>query len=139
MMNNLNFLRTSLLIFTLFCFTDFLHGQNILDKQEMLDSFSFWSNKDWKWYKENIPFLETPDKEIDKTYYYRWELTTIHLIYGSPKDGYASTEFIDRPWWSGSFETISCPIGHQIYDFRWFRNPKYVKDYSEYWFKNPGA
>ena len=139
MMNNLNFLRTSLLIFTLFCFTDFLHGQNILDKKEMLDSFSFWSNKDWKWYKENMTFLETPDKEIDKTCYYRWELTTIHLIYGSPKDGYASTEFIDRPWWSGSFETISCPIGHQIYDFRWFRNPKYVKDYSEYWFKNPGA
>ena len=114
-------------------------GQSILNKQKVLDKFSFWNNKDWEWYKENIPFLETPDNEIDKTYYYRWELITIHLVYGSPYDGYASTEFIDRPWWSGSFGTISCPVGHQIYDFRWFRNPKYLKNYAEYWFKNPGA
>ncbi len=116
-----------------------LKGQNILNKQEILDNFSFWSNQDWEWYKENIPFLETPDKEIDLTYYYRWELATIHLVYGSPQSGYATTEFIDRPWWSGSYGTISCPAGHQIYDFRWLRDPKYVKDYSRYWFKDPGA
>lgn len=114
-------------------------AQNILDKQKMLDKFTFWSNKDWEWYKNNIPFLETPDKEIDKTYYYRWELVTIHLVYGSPESGYASTEFIDRPWWSGAFGTISCPAGHQLYDFRWLRNQKFVKEYSNFWFKNPGA
>lgn len=116
----------------------FVQGQ-ILDKELTLERFDFWSNRDWAWYKENIPFLETPDKDIDLTYYYRWELTTIHLVYGSPENGYASTEFIDRPWWSGAFGTISCPAGHQLYDFRWFRNPKYVKDYSKFWFKTPGA
>ena len=138
-MNNLIVFAKISLVLLLFCLVPLSYGQNILNKQEMLDNFSFWNNKDWEWYKQNIPFLETPDNEIDKTYYYRWELTTIHMIYGSVQDGYASTEFIDRPWWSGSFGTISCPVGHQIYDFRWFRNPKYVKDYSEYWFKNPGA
>ncbi len=114
-------------------------AQPVLDKQAMLDRFDFWNNEDWDWYKSNIPFLETPDEEVDKTYYYRWELTTIHLIYGSPESGYASTEFIDRPWWSGSFGTISCPVGHHIYDFRWFRNPRYLKEYTTYWYKTPGA
>lgn len=111
----------------------------ILDKQKTIEKFDFWSNQDWEWYKENIPFLETPDHEIDKTYYYRWEVATIHLVYGSPESGYASTEFIDRPWWSGAFGTISCPAGHQLYDFRWLRNPMFVKNYSRFWFKTPGA
>lgn len=118
---------------------NFSIGQSILDKQKTLDKFSFWSNQDWAWYKTNIPFLETPDKEIDRTYYYRWELATMHLVYGSPESGYASTEFIDRPWWSGEFGTISCPAGHQLYDFRWFKNPRYAQDYANFWFKNSGA
>jgi len=73
------------------------------------------------------------------TYYYRWELNTIHLVYGSPESGYASTEFIDRPWWSGSYGTISCPLGHMLYDYRWFRNQEYYYDYTRFWFKHPGA
>ncbi len=68
----------------------------VLNKQAMLDQFNFWHNKDWDWYKENIPFFESPDKETDLTYYYRWELMTAHLVYGSPATGYTSTEFIDR-------------------------------------------
>lgn len=124
----------------LLCFLPKINlAQNILDKQKTLNKFSFWSNQDWEWYKKNIPFLETPDVEIDKTYYYRWELVTIHLVYGSPESGYASTEFIDRPWWSGAFGTISCPAGHQLYDFRWLRDPNFVKDYTKFWFKTPGA
>ncbi|MFI1773475.1 MGH1-like glycoside hydrolase domain-containing protein [Thalassobellus citreus] len=114
-------------------------AQNVLDKQKTLEKFTFWSNQDWNWYKENIPFLETPDNEIDKTYYYRWELATIHMVYGSPESGYAATEFIDRPWWSGSFGTISCAAAHQLYDWRWLRNQEYVKDFSNFWFKTPGA
>ena len=104
-------------------------GQSILNKQKVLDQFSFWQNQDWEWYKENIPFLETPDKEIDKTYYYRFDMMTLHLVYGSPENGYASTEFIDRPGWSGSFGTISCPAGHQLYEYRWFRDQKYRRNY----------
>ncbi len=113
--------------------------KSILDKQKMLDKFSFWGNQDWEWYKENIPFLETPDTEIDKIYYYRWEVVTMHLVYGSPESGYATTEFINRPWWSGAFGTISCPAGHQLYDWRWLRNQQFFKDYARFWFKTPGA
>jgi len=123
----------------LFLGNSLINQGQILDKQKTLEKFDFWSNQDWEWYKKNIPFLETPDIEIDKTYYYRWELVTVHLVYGSPESGYASTEFIDRPWWSGAFGTISCPAGHQLYDYRWLRDQTFVKDYSRFWFKTPGA
>ena len=105
----------------------------------MLNKFTFWDNKDWDWYKSNIPFFESPDNDIDLTYYYRWELITKHLVYGSPTSGYASTEFIDRPWWSGTFGAISCAAGHQLNEFLWFKDKKYFENYSKYWFNTPGA
>src|SRR4051794_36036366 len=46
----------------------------ILDKRKVLERQTFWDNRDWDWYEANIPILETPDPEIDTTYYYRWEL-----------------------------------------------------------------
>lgn len=111
----------------------------VLDKQKLLDRETFWDNRDWDWYQANIPFLETPDPEIDTTYYYRWELVTKHLTYGSPASGYGFTEFIDRPFWSGAYGSISCPAGHQLYEVRWLRNPRYARDYARYWFRTPGA
>ncbi|MEZ6119670.1 MAG: hypothetical protein R3C28_24315 [Pirellulaceae bacterium] len=56
----------------------------MLDKQAQLDAQSFWDNRDWDWYRQNIPFFECPDADITTTYYYRWELLTKHLTYGSP-------------------------------------------------------
>ena len=111
----------------------------VLNKQATLDKFSFWENQDWAWYKANIPFLETPDRDIDMTYYYRWDMMTLHLVYGSPKSGYTVTEFIDRPWWSGTYGAISCSVSQHIYDMRWMRDQSYVKDYAKYWFYTPGA
>src|SRR6516165_1622413 len=93
----------------------------ILDKQKLLDAQAFWDNRDWDWYKSNIPLFESPDADLDTTYYYRWELVTKHLTYGSPDSGYSFTEFIDRPVWSGAYGSISCPAGHQLYEARWLR------------------
>ncbi|WP_052573285.1 discoidin domain-containing protein [Haloferula sp. BvORR071] len=115
-----------------------LNGQ-ILDKQALLAKQSFWANKDFEWYKKNIPFFECPDEEINTTYYYRWELVTKHLTYGSPDTGYVFTEFANRPFWSGAYGAISCPSGHQINEVRWLKDPRYVRDFTRYWFKTPGA
>lgn len=111
----------------------------VLDAQALLDAQHFWDNRDWDWYKENIPFFECPDPDIVTTYYYRCELLTKHLTYGSPNSGYSFTEFIDRPFWSGAYGAISCPAGHQIYEARWLRHPRYARDYARYWFRTPGA
>ncbi len=111
----------------------------LLDKQKLLDAQTFWDNRDWDWYKANIPFFECPDPDITTTYYYRWEIVTKHLTYGSPNTGYAFTEFIDRPFWSGTYGAISCPAGHQLYEVRWLKSKRYAQDYARYWFRTPGA
>ena len=85
-----------------------------LDHRELLEAQSFWDNRDFEWFENNIPFLDTPDAEINTTYYYRWELVSKHLTYGSPTTGYLWTEFINRPFWSGAYGGISCPSGHPL-------------------------
>lgn len=111
----------------------------LLEKQPLLERQRWWDNRDWPWYRANIPFLESPDSAIDATYYYRWELVTKHLTYGSPQTGYTFTEFIDRPFWSGAYGAISCPLGHQFYELRWLRDRRIVHDFARYWFETPGA
>lgn len=111
----------------------------VLDKQQQLDQQTFWDNRDWDWYATHIPFFECPDPDLTTTYYYRWELLTKHLTYGSPSSGYSFTEFIDRPFWSGAYGAISCPAGHQLYEARWLRDPRIARDYLRYWLRTPGA
>jgi hypothetical protein len=111
----------------------------LLPARPLLERETFWDNRDWDWYEANLPLFECPDSDIQTTYYYRWELLTKHLTYGSPNTGYVFTEFIDRPFWSGAYGAISCPAGHQLYEARWLRDPRYARDYARYWFRTPGA
>ncbi len=114
-------------------------GGSVLDKRSLLERQTWWDNRDWTWYEEHIPFFESPDTAIDATYYYRWELITKHLTYGSPETGYTFTEFIDRPFWSGAYGAISCPLGHQFYEVRWLKDRRIIEDFARYWFEAPGA
>jgi hypothetical protein len=135
-------IKRSILLFTVVSMLASLPmhaGAQVLDKQKQLESQTFWDNRDWAWYAENIPFFECPDADITTTYYYRWELLTKHLTYGSPNSGYTFTEFIDRPFWSGAYGAISCPAGHQLYEARWLRSPRIANDYTQYWFHTLGA
>lgn len=111
----------------------------LLEHRKLLEAQTFWDNRDFAWFEKNIPFLDTPDAELNTTYYYRWELITKHLTYGSPTTGYMWTEFINRPFWSGAYGAIACPAGHQFYDIRWMHNPRFTRDYLRYWFRTPGA
>jgi hypothetical protein len=111
----------------------------VLDKQQQLDRFTWWDNRDWDWYKQRIPFFESPDADIDSTYYYRWELVTKHMTYGSPESGYSFKEFITVPFWSGSYGAISCPSSLQIYELRWLKDRRVTDDFIRYWFHTPGA
>ena len=111
----------------------------ILDRYAILARQSWWDNRDFDWYSARIPFFESPDSAIDATYYYRWELATKHLTYGSPETGYTFTEFLDRPFWSGRYGSISCPLGHQFAEVRWLDDPRIIDDFARYWFETPDA
>jgi hypothetical protein len=114
-------------------------GPSVLDPEAQLARWAWWDNRDWDWYAAKIPFFESPDGAIDATYYYRWELVTKHLTYGSPESGYTFSEFINRPFWSGAYGSISCPLGHQFYEVRWLKDRRVVEDFAHYWFETPGA
>ncbi len=111
----------------------------VLDARKLLEKQDFWVNRDFDWYAANIPLVDSPDEAINTTYYYRWELVTRHLVYGNPNHGYAFTEFANRPFWSGAYGTISCPAGHQINEVRWLQDPRYVRDFTRFWMRHPGA
>jgi hypothetical protein len=111
----------------------------ILDPGRLLAAQTWWDNRDFDWYRANIPFFESPDTAIDATYYYRWQLVTKHLTYAAPATGYVFTEFLDRPYWSGAYGAISCPLGHQLQEVRWLTDRRYAQDYARYWFETPGA
>ena len=97
-------------------------------REALMNRFDFWYNEDWDWYRANIPFVETPDDRLDETYYYRWQLVTTHLRYGSPRVGYVATEFNDAPGYGGAFGAIVAPSGHQFYEMQWLRERRYVED-----------
>ena len=110
----------------------------VLDSRALLGRYLV-DNRDIDWFAARIPAFESPDSAIEATYYYRWELVTKHLTYGSPKTGYTFTEFIDRPFWSGEYGAISCPLGHQFAEVRWLDDRDIVSDFARYWFEAPGA
>ena len=131
--------RFIFIIVALICLTGCHEAPPLIDKNQVFDRYDWWDNRDWDWYSENIPFIETPDDEINEVYYYRWEVMTKHLTYGSPETGYTFTEFIDRPFWSGTYGGIACPLGHQLSEVRWLKNPRIIDDFSRYWIDTEGA
>ncbi|MFM7250529.1 MAG: MGH1-like glycoside hydrolase domain-containing protein, partial [Planctomycetaceae bacterium] len=105
----------------------------------LMDRETFWDNHDRDWFLANVPSFDCPDAELVTTWWYRWELVTKHLTYGSPGTGFVFTEFLDRPFWSGAYGAISCPAGHQLNEARWLRSPRVSRDYARYWVTAPGA
>jgi hypothetical protein len=116
------------------CFPD-----AVLDRRAVLEGHTWWDNRDFHRYEAKIPFFESPDRDIDATYAIRWEVVTKHLTYGSPETGYTFTECTDRPFWSGAYDAISCPLGHQHHEVRWLKDRRIIGDFARYLFETPGA
>jgi hypothetical protein len=113
----------------------------VLNAEHLLERWSFWHNRDWDWYKANIPFWESPDSEIDEIYYYRAEVLTKHLRYTSPETGYVFTEFsnADTLSWAGRYNAIASAADLHFQEIRWLKTRQYAQDYARYWMLTPGA
>jgi hypothetical protein len=84
--------------------------------------------------KVNIPLFECPDKDFERIYYFRWWTFRKHIK--QTEDGFVFTEFLDKVGHSGKHNTISCALGHHIYEGRWLRNQRYLDDYVRFWFRD---
>lgn len=81
----------------------------------------------------NIPLFECPDKDFERTYYFRWWTFRKHVK--KTPDGYVITEFLPNVPWSGKHNTISCPAAHHFREGRWLRDPKFLSEYAVFWFR----
>lgn len=84
------------------------------------------------WLQEEIPTFECPDKELEKTYYFRWWTYRKHLK--KTEDGYVITEFLPTVPWSGKHNVINAAAGHHLAEGRWLKNAKtYLTDYIRFY------
>ena len=84
------------------------------------------------WLSQNIPLFECPDSVMETTYYFRWWTFRKHLK--QTPDGFVFTEFITPVGHAGKHNTISCALGHHIYEGRWLHNNEYIDQYTRFWF-----
>jgi predicted GH43/DUF377 family glycosyl hydrolase len=91
----------------------------------------------WEFLRVNIPLLECPDKELEEIYYFRWWTFRKHIK--QTPDGFIITEFLPPVGWAGKHNSISCAAGHHLREGRWLNDPRYLDDYSAFWFRKGGS
>jgi hypothetical protein len=93
---------------------------------------------DAPWYEQNIPFFECSDPEITQIYYYRWQLFKSHLRDLGDR-GYIVTEFLnDVGWAKAPYQSLNDATAFHIYEGRWLKDDRYVKDYIDYMYTGGG-
>lgn len=91
----------------------------------------------WEFLRDRIPLLDCPDRDVERTYYFRWWTYRKHIK--ETPDGFVITEFLPAVGWAGKHNTISCAAGHHFYEGRWLSDPKYLDDYAVFWFRKGGS
>ncbi len=93
---------------------------------------------DSHWYIRNIPFFECSDQSIENVYYYRWLLYKAHLR-NLGKEGYIVTEFLNPMGWDlKPYNSLNDATGFHIYEGRWLKDQRYIRDYINYMYKLGG-
>ncbi len=87
----------------------------------------------------NVPKFLCSSEDYTEVFNYRWWMITKHLKewQENGEDYYVFTEFPGFPGWSSTSGAIPAPAGHQFYDLRWMRDPKYLQSYIDYWMAGP--
>lgn len=90
------------------------------------------------WYMRNIPFFECSDPSIENVYYYRWLLYKAHLR-NIGKESYIVTEFLNSMSWDlKPYNSLNDATGFHIYEGRWLKDQRYIRDYINYMYKLGG-
>ena len=129
-----------------------MQGQNFLvkDASARIGSYvSLFNSEDNELYKQdipnsdaavflqkNIPFFECPDKELEKTYYFRWWTYRKHIK--KTPAGFVISEFLPNVPWAGKYNTISCAAAHHFYEGRWMKDSRILSEYAKFWFSGEG-
>lgn len=86
----------------------------------------------WQWMKDNVPLFDSPDKQFEQMWYYRWWTLRKHIEETSV--GYAMTEFLVRRSYADKYNLIASALGHHIHEMRWVHNHKYLDGIIHTWY-----
>lgn len=104
---------------------------------------SFDASNNREFLQENVPLFISSNDTVTKVYNYRWWMISKHLKeYDDPVDHatyWVVTEFFGVKPWASLSGAITCPAGHQFYDVRWLRDPKFLYSYAEYYMKGSAS
>jgi hypothetical protein len=103
---------------------------NTMEPENIVNYIS--NQNSWAWMAAKIPFFECPDKSFEQIYYFRWWTFRKHIK--KTPDGFVFTEFLDKVGHSGKYNTISCALGHHIYEGTWLHDKRYIDDYAKFWY-----
>ena len=104
---------------------------NQMEEENIVNHIS--NEQSWEWMKNNIPLFECPDKVLEQIYYFRWWTFRKHIKH--TPDGFVLTEFLAPVSHAGKYNTISCAVGHHIYEGRWLHNQQYLDEYMLFWYR----
>lgn len=140
--NTRNFIATAVL--SVLAFTGFAQQKTILGTEKLKKYVEYFNSTDteavknyipnsesFKWLSDQVPLLDCPDEVMEQNYYYRWWTFRKHLV--KTPDGFIFTEFIEPVKHAGKYNSISCALGHHIYEGRWLKDNSYLKDYIKFW------
>lgn len=117
-------------------FKHYVDDFNSMEKEGIVQAIP--NAEAWDWMTENVPLFECPQKNFEETYYYRWWTLRKH-IENTPV-GYAMTEFLVKRSYADQYNLIASAVGHHIRESRWLRNPIYLDQAMNTWFRgNDGA
>lgn len=142
MMNTRNLIATAAL--SVLTITGFAQQKSILGTEKLKKYVNYFNSIDteavknhvpnaeaFTWLAEQVPLFECPDSVLEQNYYYRWWTYRKHLV--KTPEGFIFTEFIEPVKHAGKYNSISCALGHHIYEGRWLKDNSYLKDYIKFW------
>lgn len=83
-----------------------------------------------------IPLIEIPDKEIERTYYFRYWVFRKHIK--NTPHGHIVTEFLPRVDWAGAYNSINCATPFHLLEGRWLKNTTFLEEYIDFFLDNIG-
>ena len=88
------------------------------------------SNREaYAYLSSEIPLIDCPDQEIERTYYFRW--WTFRKHWKETPYGHILSEFLPVVQWAGPYNSIICAAPHHIREGRWLNDRKqWVKNIS---------
>jgi len=142
MVNTRNFIATAVL--SLCAFMGFAQQKTVIGTDKLKKYVTYFNAinteavknyitnaEAFNWLSGQIPLFECPDEVLEQNYYYRWWTYRKHLV--KTPEGFIFTEFIEPVKHAGKYNSISCALGHHLYEGRWLKDNSYLQDYVKFW------